>query len=88
MTSLTKAPPDQKPIWHTLSTDDALRDQGVAAATGLSQAEVSKRLQQYGTNRFAAAKKVRRDGQVIEVLAEGLVPGVRAYFGVVADHRA
>jgi P-type Ca2+ transporter type 2C len=57
MTSLTKAPPDQKPIWHTLSTDDALRDQGVAAATGLSQAEVSKRLQQYGTNRFAAAKK-------------------------------
>ena len=70
MTSLTKAPPDQKPIWHTLSTDGALRDQGVAAAIGLSQAEVSKRLQQYGTNRFAAAKKVRRDGQVIEVLAE------------------
>jgi len=32
--------------------------------------------------------KVRRDGQVIEVLAEGLVPGVRAYFGVVTDHRA
>jgi len=70
MTSLTKAPADQNPIWHTLSTNGALRDQGVAAAIGLSQAEVSKRLQQYGPNRFAAAKKVRRDGQVIEVLAE------------------
>ncbi len=33
------SPPDQGPAWHTLSIEDALREQGVDAATGLSRAE-------------------------------------------------
>jgi Ca2+-transporting ATPase len=51
-------PPEQGPIWHTLSIEEALREQGVDAATGLSQAEVERRLKQFGPNKFAEAKKV------------------------------
>ncbi len=51
-------PPEQGPIWHTLSIEEALRRQGVDAATGLSQAEVERRLKQFGPNKFAEAKKV------------------------------
>src|SRR6266487_3667078 len=51
-------PPEQGPIWHTLSIEEALRAQSVDAATGLSQAEVERRLKQFGPNKFAEAKKV------------------------------
>jgi P-type Ca2+ transporter type 2C len=51
-------PPEQGPIWHTLSIEEALRRQGVDAATGLSPAEVERRLKQFGPNKFAEAKKV------------------------------
>ena len=51
-------PPEQGPIWHTLSIEDALRAQSVDAATGLSQSEVDARLKQFGPNKFAEAKKV------------------------------
>ncbi len=50
-------PPGQRPIWHTLSIEDALREQGVDAATGLSQAEAETRTKKYGPNAFAQAKK-------------------------------
>ena len=30
------SPPAQGPAWHTLTIEDALRQQGVDAATGLS----------------------------------------------------
>jgi Ca2+-transporting ATPase len=50
-------PPGQGPTWHTLSSEEALREQGVDATTGLSPAEAERRLKQFGPNKFAAAKK-------------------------------
>ena len=60
MTTLTPSvsnTPGQDPTWHTLGIEDALRKQGVDAATGLSQAEAERRLKQFGPNKFAGAKK-------------------------------
>src|SRR3989442_326364 len=51
------SPSGQGPNWHTLSIEDALREQGVDAATGLSQAEAETRMKKYGPNAFAQAKK-------------------------------
>ncbi len=51
--------PGQSPAWHTLTIEEALREQGVEAANGLSQAEVDARLKKYGPNKFAEAKKER-----------------------------
>src|SRR6266581_1258977 len=51
------SPPGQGPVWHTLSIEDTLREQGVDAATGLSQAEVQSRLKKYGPNAFATEQK-------------------------------
>jgi Ca2+-transporting ATPase len=51
-------PPEQGPIWHTLSIEKALQVQGVDAATGLSPEEAERRLKQFGPNKFAEAKKV------------------------------
>src|SRR6266487_3568886 len=51
-------PPGQGPTWHTLSSEEALREQGVDAATGLSQEEVQSRMKKYGPNKFAEAKKI------------------------------
>ena len=56
-TSPVTSAPGQGPAWHTLSIEDALRKQGVDAATGLSQAEAESRLKQYGPNAFTAEKK-------------------------------
>jgi Ca2+-transporting ATPase len=56
-TSSVTGPPGQGRAWHTLSVDDALREQGVDAATGLSQAEAEARLKKYGPNKFAATRK-------------------------------
>src|SRR5215470_9272744 len=56
-TSSVAKRPDQGPAWHTLSIENALRKQGVDAATGLSQAEAETRLKQYGPNKFSAKKK-------------------------------
>jgi P-type Ca2+ transporter type 2C len=50
-------PPGQETAWHVLSIEDALQKQDVAAASGLSQAEAESRLQTYGPNAFAQAKK-------------------------------
>jgi Ca2+-transporting ATPase len=46
------------PSWHTLSVEDALREQSVDQAAGLSQAEADRRQKQFGPNKFAEAKKV------------------------------
>jgi P-type Ca2+ transporter type 2C len=56
-TSTVSNPPGQGPVWHTLSIEDALREQGVDAATGLSQAEVESRLKKFGPNKFATEQK-------------------------------
>src|SRR6516225_10186926 len=50
-------PPGQGPSWHTLSIEEALREQGVDQAAGLSQAEAEGRLKQFGPNAFAAEQK-------------------------------
>src|SRR4249919_2176262 len=47
----------QGPAWHTLSIEDALREQGVDAVIGLSQAEVESRLKKYGPNAFTVEQK-------------------------------
>jgi Ca2+-transporting ATPase len=46
------------PAWQVLSVDDALRQQGTDGAHGLSSAEVAARIEKYGPNAFAQAKKV------------------------------
>src|SRR5947209_18635769 len=51
------SPPGQSPAWHTLGVEEAMREQSVDAATGLSQAEAESRLKKYGPNAFAQAKK-------------------------------
>jgi Ca2+-transporting ATPase len=56
-TSTVSNPPGQGPAWHTLSIEDALREQGVDAATGLSQAEAASRLKKFGPNKFATEQK-------------------------------
>ena len=45
------------PAWQTLRVDDAIRQQGTDAAHGLSAAEAASRLEKYGPNTFAQAKK-------------------------------
>jgi Ca2+-transporting ATPase len=45
------------PIWHTLSVDDALQHAAVDPAKGLSPSEAEERLQKFGPNAFAQAKK-------------------------------
>jgi Ca2+-transporting ATPase len=70
------------PAWHTLEIQDALLAQGVDSASGLSAAEVESRVQKYGPNAFAVAKKesafqvfVRqyKDPMQIVLLAAGVV---------------
>jgi Ca2+-transporting ATPase len=56
-TSAVTSTGGQGPAWHTLSIEDALREQGVDAATGLSQAEAEIRLKKYGPNAFTVAQK-------------------------------
>ena len=56
-TSPVASQPGQGPAWHTLGIEEALRKQGVDAASGLSQAEIERRLKQFGPNKFAEAKK-------------------------------
>ncbi len=56
-TSSVTGPPGQGPAWHTFSSEDALLSQSVDATTGLSPAEAERRLKQFGTNKFAAARK-------------------------------
>jgi P-type Ca2+ transporter type 2C len=45
------------PAWHTLSVSDALQREEVDPAKGLSPAEAEARLQRFGPNAFAQAKK-------------------------------
>jgi Ca2+-transporting ATPase len=72
------------PVWQTLSIDEALRQQGSDAAHGLSAAEAASRLEKYGPNAFAQAKKtpgwlqfVRqyKDTMQIVLLVAGLISG-------------
>src|SRR5688500_12136358 len=43
--------------WYARSADDVARELNVVPATGLSTAEAQQRLQKYGPNQLAAAKK-------------------------------
>ena len=45
------------PVWHTLSVSDALQHEEVDPTKGLSAAEAETRLQKFGPNAFAQAKK-------------------------------
>ncbi len=48
------------PIWHALSPEEALEQQGVAADRGLTTAEADARRAKVGTNAFAQAKKASK----------------------------
>src|SRR4051812_8493797 len=72
------------PAWQTLSVDEALRQEGSDAARGLSAAEAASRLQKFGPNAFAQAKKapgwlqfVRqyKDTMQIVLLVAGVISG-------------
>jgi P-type Ca2+ transporter type 2C len=45
------------PAWHTLSVSDALQHEEVDPAKGLSASNAAERLQKFGPNAFAQAKK-------------------------------
>lgn len=57
METSIKLPDEQGHPWHTLGVNEVLHAQGVEAASGLNLEEVRRRLQHYGPNQFAAAKK-------------------------------
>jgi Ca2+-transporting ATPase len=44
-------------VWHTLSIEDALQEQGVDAGAGLSHSEAESRLKKFGPNAFTAEQK-------------------------------
>src|SRR5579859_8161631 len=86
----TQSPPEQGPVWHTLSIEGALREQLVDAATGLSQAEAEARLKKYGPNTFAAEKKEPgwhaflrqyQDPMQVVLLAAGVVSALIQQWG-------
>jgi P-type Ca2+ transporter type 2C len=52
------APPDT--TWHSLSTEETLRRQGVDPAAGLTTVEAESRRATYGPNKFAEAEKEPR----------------------------
>ncbi|HKT37897.1 MAG TPA: cation-transporting P-type ATPase, partial [Ktedonobacterales bacterium] len=56
-TSPVDSKPAGSPAWHTLTIEEALRQQGVDAAIGLRAAEAEARLKKYGPNAFTAEKK-------------------------------
>src|SRR3954469_9538848 len=72
------------PAWETLRVEEALRQQGTDASHGLSNEEAASRLQKFGPNAFAQAKKtpgwlqfVRqyKDTMQIVLLVAGVVSG-------------
>ncbi|MGZ3715307.1 MAG: cation-translocating P-type ATPase, partial [Ktedonobacterales bacterium] len=88
-TSITATPTtgvsEPGPDWYALSVTDVLKAQGIDAALGLSTAEATVRLQRFGPNVFAEAKKepgwrafIRqfRDPMQIVLLVAGVVSGV------------
>src|SRR4051794_35256169 len=52
-----QAAADPQTAWWALTPEAALKQQGVDHATGLSQAEVTTRRDQFGSNKFAEAPK-------------------------------
>jgi P-type Ca2+ transporter type 2C len=79
MDSMTTA---GQPTWHALTTDDALKAQGVDQAAGLSAAEVATRAAKYGPNKFAdQARESRwhvflrqyRDPMQVVLLVAGII---------------
>jgi Ca2+-transporting ATPase len=83
MTITAPAPtPTEAPAWHTLATDEALEELGVAVGSGLTSAEAAERLQRYGPNTFAEAKtesrwhaflRQYRDPMQIVLLGAGII---------------
>src|SRR4051812_428471 len=57
MTQQPSTPVAPSRAWWALSPDDALKDEGVEQATGLSDAEVTTRRTKFGSNKFAEAAK-------------------------------
>jgi Ca2+-transporting ATPase len=49
--------PSQGVVWHTLSIEDALQQQGIRPDAGLSAADAALRLQEFGANTFTVAQK-------------------------------
>ncbi len=73
------------PAWHTLSVSDAVQHEEVDPAKGLSASDAAERLQKFGPNAFAAAKKEPgwrtflrqfRDPMQIVLLVAGAVSGI------------
>jgi len=60
MTDNTSGAKDPEVAWHALSTEEALKQQGSSIEHGLTGAEVEKRRQQYGANKFAESAKEPR----------------------------
>jgi Ca2+-transporting ATPase len=50
------APSEDRPVWHTLRTDQVLQAEQVAGPHGLSSAEAASRAERFGPNKFDAGK--------------------------------
>ena len=77
--------PAAGPTWHTLSVDDALKQQGVTVDQGLSTADAASRLASFGPNRFAEGKREPRWRAFLRQYADPmqivlLVAGVVCFF--------
>ncbi len=69
-TAVSPAAGERTPAWYALSPDDALRQQGVEVAKGLSSAEADARRAKVGPNKFTAAKKASRAQQFLAQYAD------------------
>ncbi len=69
-TAVSPAAGESTPAWYALSPDDALRQQGVEVAKGLTSAEADARRAKVGPNKFTAAKKASRAQQFLAQYAD------------------
>src|SRR6188472_1728853 len=81
-TEATPTPTSDGPVWHMLSTEEAVQELQVQPDRGLTGAEAAARLERYGPNRFAEAKTESRlhaflrqyqDPMQIVLLAAGVI---------------
>ena len=69
-TAVSPAAGENAPAWYALSPDDALLQQGVVVAKGLTSAEADARRAKVGPNKFTSAKKASRAQQFLAQYAD------------------
>ncbi len=70
MSGSAPSPAVSSTAWFALSSDDALRQQGVELDKGLTSAEADARRAKFGPNKFTSAKKASRAQQFLAQYAD------------------